>query len=708
MRIRSCAVPTRNIEKTVGLVSGALPGRAVVTGPVAGAAATRNRRPDIQGLRACAVLMVVGYHAGLPVPGGFVGVDVFFVISGFVITAMLMREWNSTGRIRLGRFYVRRFKRLMPALAVTATAVMVASFLLLSPLGGSQQTASATAAGAMLMAANVVIARTTGNYFDAPAATNPLLNTWSLSVEEQFYLIFPMILLVSWLWGKRVRRPRALPVASVVFVGVVSLTLALFGSLGVMPSLVPESLAGFYGPVTRAWEFAMGALLALGSARLAANSSRCALPLGATGAGMLLGSLWLITDTTPFPGPWTLLPVVGTVLLIAAGSVDTIVTRGLASAPMVAVGDRSYSIYLWHWPFIVFAQLLWPGSHLVLLSAAVVSLLPAYASFRWVEQPIRALPREGGASFARLIALTVIPPLALAGILGLAVSHSFWNDSVREYQAAIEPPHAGSVAGCDSEAWRDPAGCTWNRGAAGRPIYLVGDSHADQFSEALIAAATSSSRPLVSLSENACAYLHVSLSRPLKGLAWEANCMTYPRLTADYLATAQPGLVVIANSYWWFDDPSTVSVGAPGEPPSQDPQIKRSALSSGLSNAVRELRRAGHTVLLVQAIPQWGEQDSWSSWAWCSYLDVATVGCSRTMSMSEVLERQGAVADAVAAVASETGSDLLDLSSELCPDDTCSWVTPDGLVRYRDGGHITVMQSEALEATFARTIAAEG
>ena len=167
--------------------------------------ATAARRRDIQGLRAIAVLVVVAFHAGLPMPGGFVGVDVFFVISGYVIATMLQREWQATGRVDFVRFYVRRFKRLTPALALTVLVTMLVSAFVLSPLG-SQQAAGQTALGALFLSANAVIATITGGYFDAPAEGNPLLNMWSLSVEEQFYLIFPLLLAVAW------RRRRAVTV----------------------------------------------------------------------------------------------------------------------------------------------------------------------------------------------------------------------------------------------------------------------------------------------------------------------------------------------------------------------------------------------------------------------------------------------------------------------------------------------------------------
>src|ERR1035437_3646638 len=149
-----------------------------------------NHRLDVQGLRAIAVLLVVAFHAGLPVPGGFVGVDVFFVISGFVIAGLLLRELDTTGGVDLGRFYTRRIRRLFPALALLVAVVALVSLVLASPFGSSPLTAK-TGLGAVLFTANFAIYLTTGGYFDAPAGTNALLHTWSLSVEEQFYVVFP-------------------------------------------------------------------------------------------------------------------------------------------------------------------------------------------------------------------------------------------------------------------------------------------------------------------------------------------------------------------------------------------------------------------------------------------------------------------------------------------------------------------------------------
>jgi peptidoglycan/LPS O-acetylase OafA/YrhL len=432
-----------------------------------------RRRLDVQGLRAVAVLSVVAYHAGLPVRGGFVGVDVFFVISGFVITAMLRREWESTGRISFAAFYKRRFKRLTPALAVVVAVTAVTAGLVMSPLG-PQQRVSETGLGAMALIANWVIASTTGGYFDAPAATNPLLHTWSLSVEEQFYLLFPALLALGWLVAARWPRRRH---TATLLVGLVA-----FGSFGValigVNPFFRSWLFGFYSPLTRAWEFAVGALLAL----VAVKAVRGA---GVAGFGLLAASFFLIDDRTTFPGMWTLLPVAGTALLIVARP------RVLAVRPLVRIGDWSYSIYLWHWPLIVFATTFgWNRT-----AAAALSFLPAVASFRWVERPLRTvqLPRR---RFALLVAAVVMSPLIVDGALG-AVAADVWTpryDSGRMpvvnrgdlgqlgfYRYMTERYHPCAAAGIRAHSLRYGGflRCRQSKLGSKIDVAIIGDSHAE-------------------------------------------------------------------------------------------------------------------------------------------------------------------------------------------------------------------------------------
>ena len=457
------------------------------------------RRADIQGLRALAVIVVLVFHAGLPLPGGFVGVDIFFVLSGFVITQVLLREWNETGKIRFGSFYLRRFRRLTPALALMVTCTVAFSLLVLSPLG-PLQTAAKTGLGAMLLSANAVIANLTGQYFDAPAETNPLLNTWSLAVEEQFYLLFPAILAIGWAVGRRMRNPKVFPLLLVTGIAIASFLLSMTGSTSAHPENL-SWLLGFYSPLTRAWEFAAGALLVLGAVVIPQHikaAKNLALFLGVTGLTMVAASLWLISGSTPFPGVWTLLPVIGTVLLLVAGTASTNpVSRALSCHPMVKIGDWSYSIYLWHWPFIVFAVAIWPKSPIAGVAAAVLSFLPAMVSYIFLEKPVRSLPKMSNRRNASLITAVVVPPLVVCLMVGLWATHTL---APRYESGTIQGSRTGDVGNttffkylekehfpctpkdieATAERFETFPRCKQSKAAGPHQIALLGDSFSEQ------------------------------------------------------------------------------------------------------------------------------------------------------------------------------------------------------------------------------------
>jgi peptidoglycan/LPS O-acetylase OafA/YrhL len=695
-----------NAKNTGIVVFPTLPASADEVGSAA-AGTRRIRRLDIQGLRAIAVLMVVAFHSGLPVPGGFVGVDVFFVISGFVITAMLMREWATTGRIRFGRFYIRRFKRLTPALALMVAVTVMISVFVLSPFG-AQQNAAKTAFGAIFLVANLVIAETTGGYFDAAAGTNPLLNVWSLSVEEQFYLAFPAILAAGWLLARKARILKHIPFLLVGSVGAVSFGLAVLTSTGWTPPHA-ASLLGFYSPFTRAWEFAIGGLLSLTLTKFAITSRNLALILGLLGSSMFAASLWLINKATPFPGVWTLLPVIGTLLLILAGTHSSnIVTRVLATGPMVKIGDWSYSIYLWHWPLIVFAALLWPNNPAVVFVAALVSFGPALVSYRWVEAPIRKLNTLSGRRLALIVAATLTPPLVLAGALWFAVQNDFWSPAVSGYETAILPWHTGRMTGCDTAVpsdQRKSGDCTWNASAPGTPIYLVGDSNAYQFSEGIIRAAATLHRPVILSTADGCPYLDVYFRRDSWANSVNDQCRAYLQGTQKYLTSSTPGLVIIAAADEYWNNPDVV-MGLTSQRATADPNEKMKVLDAGLTSTVRTLQQAGQTVMLVQTPPHWTGAHAWNP-DHCSTLTVLAQQCVQEMSVEQAENSQGAVRKVLSEVSSTTGAAVLDLWASLCPNHICTTQTG-RLIRYRDEAHISVSQSEALAPEFWAAIAKTG
>ena len=671
--------------------------------PAIAASETGVRRLDIQGLRAIAVLAVICYHAGLPVPGGFVGVDIFFVISGFVITALLTRSLSTSGRISFREFYARRFKRLYPALALMVTATLVLSWLSLlfvSPFSGQEETAI-TGVSAMLMAANIALGFLTGGYFDQPAKDNPLLNTWSLSVEEQFYLIFPAALALAWFLVRHRRdrvRKRAL-VVIVLAIGSSSLAIALTGSVG------DAFLTGFFSPITRAWEFAAGSLIALCASRALPNRLASE-ALGLTGLLGIGVSLFVINEVTRFPGPWTLLPVLATVaVIIGARHERTIAYRMLSTAPAVRIGDWSYSLYLWHWPLIAFAVLALPGHPWVGLAAAITSTIPALASFRFVEEPLRRATHLTRQTWSRLLRWTLVPPLAIGGLLWLACTQGFWSPEVQSLRSAIEQPHASGFEACSIQRrLNDPAqgACGWNLEAPGAPIYLVGDSTADHFSEALIDAGIALDRPVQVVILPACSFKDLYLESKVP-VPWrdERGCRAVYEDTLTWLRRQQPGLIVISEINSGSRDPDA-GVGPSPDAITYDPAQKAEILASGLQRTVEELQTRGFRVMLVQPAPAF-EGDSLFFAHLCSLPEALSGSCAQSMTRQEADRIQGSERAALESVAKATGAYVFDPRSWLCPNDLCG-TELNGTYLYRDRVHLSVQGSRLLAPAFTDAI----
>jgi peptidoglycan/LPS O-acetylase OafA/YrhL len=453
-------------------------------------------RLDIQGLRTVGLLMVMSVHAGLPVSGGRVGLDIYFVISGFVITGVILRQ-HTTGRFKFGQFYFRRFKRLTPALALMVAVTMVLSFCLLAPFGQQQLTAQTGLATILLIANFVVIDGSVPH--PAPDGAYPLLHTWSLSVEEQYYLVFPTILLLGYVLSQRGRRmpwPKILLGAGAA----TTFWIAMVGA-GALGPLAPfeKYLVGPGGLIARAYEFLVGTLLALTLTSRWVRSDKHAQFLALLGAALIGGSFWLISNGTRFPGlSWTLLPVGGTLLIVIAGTYHTTwVNRALALRPVAKIGDCSYSIYLWHWPLMGFAFYLWPQVPFVRVLAGAVAVLPALLSYRWIEQPLRRLPSMSRPRTFALIGAVVLPPILLAVAVNVAADE-YWLP--RYKSGAVPIVHDGDTDLADffqylrgtyypctdqairdrAEVWNGIDRCWQSKPSSRTDIALVGDSHAEQ------------------------------------------------------------------------------------------------------------------------------------------------------------------------------------------------------------------------------------
>lgn len=438
-------------------------------------------RPDVDGLRAIAVGLVLVFHANLGLfPGGYVGVDVFFVISGYLITGILLRQIE-TGQFSLLNFYERRIRRILPALCVVLAASLVAALFILLP---SELEAFARSMNSAVLFISNFHFLEQANYFAGASWQKPLLHTWSLSVEEQFYLIWPLVI-----WALHRRQLRLALVWSMAVLGLLSLAAAEL-LLRTSPN------AAFYMFPTRIWELLLGASLAIrGVPSLRNRPLREA--AGIAGLGLILGSALLFYPGMHFPGLAALLPCVGAALLIhCGGSGSCMAARLLSSRPFVAVGLVSYSLYLWHWPIFSLYQIatdtvLGRRTGLILI---LVSLALAGLTWRYVETPFRHRPQASRMTIGRRQVLSggvlAILLFVLAGLLimvteGLPQRLPETARSVALYQDEASIPRLGCIVG-EQVPTDIETGCLYRNPVDRQAqVLLWGDSHAMHFAKTL-------------------------------------------------------------------------------------------------------------------------------------------------------------------------------------------------------------------------------
>ncbi|MBB1513203.1 acyltransferase [Tessaracoccus sp. MC1627] len=625
---------------------------------------TRARLRDLQGLRAIAVLAVMAGHAGLGLSGGFIGVDVFFVLSGFIITLMLLREHATTGTISFRRFYIRRIKRLAPALAVTSIATVLLALLFLSPLG-PQETTFKTALGATFGVANWVIAAGTGDYFGTAAERNAMLHTWSLAVEEQFYLVLPALMLFTLALGSKIgkRCGWLVPFSILGLLAIGSLASIRVGT--VFP-------LGYYGPVTRAWEFLAGCLLALVIAHVR-QLPRILYPLlGLVGLGLMLWGLIAITPETPFPGKWTLVPVVATLLLIVAGQGGPNIVSGvLSTKPMVAIGDWSYSLYLWHWPFIVVAKAIWPFSSMAPIAAAAVSVIPAHLSYRYVEEPFRHLQVRGVRQVSRVVAAILLPPTAAAMAAWLVFAQILTPAFGLDEASAKDPlTPAEATADAGLIPCRDPLMLQLANGLCGTTrtgaptVLLAGDSHAEHLLPALTDAFPDLNLEIISV-------------RSPKPFGSSAGAQA----VVDYVAR-QPNIRAVVYSR---------NLGRDGRGLSEDEE-------AGMRLTVEGMSKLGRPVFVLDDNPLW-PLDMFS----CTHrFSLAVPGIVCEWDRDYFAPRESAIREDLNGVLRDIeGAKVVEVHGALCDANVCRRAQ-DGEPLYSDANHVTavgaaLMVSYALE-----------
>ena len=499
-----------------------------------------NYRADIQGLRALAVLMVVFYHAGLKHFSGYLGVDMFFVISGYVITNLLLKDFEVSNKFHFLKFYLRRFKRLMPSLALTIIITILFGFFIV-PLKEIPVLLS-TATGGMLLVSNFVIFNNTSDYFSPDANWNPLLHIWSLSVEEQFYLFFPILLTLSGLFRLHHKKRFQL---SILLVLTISLFCCFYG-----PNL-NSLFFNYYSPLLRAWEFAVGSILVFLPQFKSHISQNLLLSFGT-----LLIILSLIVEHSKPIDYNNVLIVLGTAILIKLGASNKKRKSILEFNLFQWIGDRSYSWYLWHWPFICFTKFLWPDQTSALVGAVILSIFVSAFTYSKFENPIRKSDIKSMKIWVILITITLVTPIATSEVLSKIYYPKLQSKIFQTNISSADLIRVGNCLNDKPMDKRDNSECLFGLEYKGNtPIYLIGDSNAASLAPALLLNLENIRRPMTVGFQGGGAFVANNRISNSTDPLWAKRVLNFSQGTMRWILAQKPGDIYLAFSdHYWTED----------------------------------------------------------------------------------------------------------------------------------------------------------
>jgi peptidoglycan/LPS O-acetylase OafA/YrhL len=676
-------------------------------------------RPDIEGMRAIAIGLVVVYHAGVrQLPGGFVGVDVFFVISGFLITGLLVREVTSTGRVSLTRFYARRAKRLLPATGLVLVTTVVLTWLTISAVRWREFGLDIVSAATYVV--NWRLAARSVDYLAEDVGPSPVQHFWSLAVEEQFYIVWPLLLVaLAWLLrrrgGLRPRRVMALGIAAVIvpsFAYSVYLTAA-------------NPATAFFVTPTRLWELGIGAFVAIGATLWTRVPRVAAIALGWAGLVAVVASGFLLTTEVAWPGYAALLPTLGTAAMIVAGytSGRAGVAGVLAWKPAVWVGGISYSLYLWHWPLIVAATAYWGelGAKKGLLVMAV-AVVPAWLSLRLIENPIRFAP---ALSRSNRLALSIGGNFTALGVVAGLVLVLLVPSSGSSATAAAEGKTAlgagalagssaapGTVASLADVEWytpdvvdaeadvppyprecqvdqqsSDPVVCEWGDPEGAVTVAVVGDSKAMQYYSPLDEIARREGWRIVSMTKSACGFhdgMQVNKGEPY------TSCAEWNDAVDEELLSLRPDVLITSER---VND----ALADPADVDSRSVD----AMVDAMVRSWTRVTEAGIPMIVIADNPTPGDVSP-------VYECIADNGgdlAACTFEREQGARRSGAAAQLPAAE-QVPGVRVVDIRDSICPGETCVPVIGNVLV-YRQTSHITDTYARSLTDVLAAALVPE-
>ncbi len=600
-------------------------------------------RQEVDGLRALAVLPVILFHAGFQTfSGGFVGVDVFFVISGYLITSIILAE-KQAGTFTLINFYERRARRILPALFVVMVACLPFAWLWLLPQDMKSFSQSLVAVSGF--ASNVLFWQTSG-YFETTAELKPLLHTWSLAVEEQYYLLFPIFLMLTWRLGKR------WILAMLAVAAVVSLAAAQWGS-------AVEPAATFYLLPTRGWELLIGAYVAFcfsngnkGQSSKAINEAG-----GAIGLLLLIYAIFAFDKQTPFPSLYTLIPTVGTALIIFCASQQTAVGKLLGNKLFVGVGLISYSTYLWHQPLFAFARhkSLDEPSKLLLSALAIAAVVLAYFSWKYVETPFRNKQRFSRKQIFSYgcVGSGLFVAFGLVGHFNEGYTYRFSSVVGVLSQASLDKNPRQADCTTFGVLYKNPSDSCVIGNQKFTTGALIGDSHADTISlplsnglaamdigfKQMTYAGCAPSKTFFRGGAFRCLEYNDAVRKVLenenyKSVVVMARWTVY--LEGTLFDNGEGGVEINATDLW-------IDGGVSGVDKTRDLSVRKKAVALSYKNAVLDLLNAGKKVILVYPVPEVG----WNAPSYAAKKLIHTKDSSVSTSHQKYIERN---ADAIAAL----------------------------------------------------------